>query len=121
MRRWKQEDLLLMREDFENDEQRKLRITDPDGITTVMNCEDCNAACVCDDFTCRGRVDMMSDMHLCDTHKKKFGSPEAWYESVETNSDSPFPRELGIELTNHGGEFSDDEELGESDNSEIKE
>jgi hypothetical protein len=114
-----------MDQDFENDQQRKLRITDPSGNEISIEptkCSVCGALCVVANATCTGEVSMTSDMHLCEPHKRaKLGGDNRWYESVETDKDGPVQRELGNELNNGGGYFSDDEELGEDDNSEIRE
>lgn len=86
-------------QDYENDAKRKLSITDPYGNESSLEpeqCKVCNATCVYADETCRGSVDMMSDMHLCEKHKKeRHGAPNNWYESVETDKDGPVERMLG--------------------------
>lgn len=120
----------MSKTDFENDEKRQLQMTDPSGNTSIIEpgtkpCPVCNAKCVYSDATCKGQVDMMSDMHLCETHKKeRHGAPNNWYESVETNKDGPVQRMIGVadkELSNWGGTYDEKEQSGEDDNSEIRE
>lgn len=104
--------------DFEDDKKRKLKITDPYGNTSMINCSVCGATCAYSrSGECQGKVNMMSDvgLHLCEKHQH--GAPNNWYESKDTNKDGPVQRMLGMqgdnvkELSNFGGEYKDEQDI----------